>query len=200
MPRWLETGRPPAASSLRDKGFCGYRSLIDDPTGSIERRHRFCGVYGFAIPCAEAIDALLELGPILEVGAGTGMWSAMLAARGADVIATDRAAPGSRSYAFVVGHHFAAQMKLRAEAAIKRWPGRAVFCSWPCYRDPWFARALKHVAAGVAVAVIHEGHGGCVGTDSMFDRLEADFEELREIAIPQFPSIRDRLTIWRRKG
>ena len=42
-----------------------------------------------AVPSAQLLKALAKLGPIVEVGAGSGYWSAMLHERGVDTIAYD---------------------------------------------------------------------------------------------------------------
>lgn len=191
---WATTGRPPARGDF-EPGLRGGR--FDFEMAAWLWRADYISGFGFSIPCAEAIEALSAFTPILEVGAGTGFWSAILAARGVDVVATDKHA-GQSSYGYEIGAQFPIN-RLGAAAAIRAYPARTVFCSWPCYRVPWFARALALVRPGVAVAVVHEGRGGCVGTEGLFARLEAGFDEVEQIALPNFPGIRDRLTVWRRR-
>lgn len=48
-----------------------------------------CRAYAFAVPSAEALAALAKHGPLVEWGAGTGYWAAMLQRAGADVVALD---------------------------------------------------------------------------------------------------------------
>lgn len=45
--------------------------------------------YAWAIPTADALDAIAALGPVVEVGAGTGYWASLLAHRGVDVVCYD---------------------------------------------------------------------------------------------------------------
>lgn len=45
--------------------------------------------FAWAVPSDEALARLARLGPIVEVGAGTGYWAALLRERGVDVLATD---------------------------------------------------------------------------------------------------------------
>ena len=54
--------------------------------------------YGFAVPTDDALDAIVACSPrgVLELGAGTGHWAALLARRGVDVIAYDVAPPLAR--------------------------------------------------------------------------------------------------------
>ena len=48
---------------------------------------------GFGIPNDAALAALAECAPLVEVGAGTGYWSAVLRQRGVDILAFDVAPP-----------------------------------------------------------------------------------------------------------
>jgi hypothetical protein len=52
-------------------------------------RHRLTKQYAWAIPSDEALDLIASLGPVLELGAGTGYWAALLADRGVEVVAYD---------------------------------------------------------------------------------------------------------------
>lgn len=51
-------------------------------------------VYAYAAPNAAAVAALAAQSPLLEVGAGTGYWSAALRAAGANILALDITPPG----------------------------------------------------------------------------------------------------------
>lgn len=48
-----------------------------------------CQLYSWAIPDQEAVDFLAGLGPIVEIGAGTGYWARCITEAGGDVIAYD---------------------------------------------------------------------------------------------------------------
>lgn len=47
----------------------------------------------FGIPSEEALEAIAACAPLVEVGAGTGYWSAVLQQRGVDIVAFDSAPP-----------------------------------------------------------------------------------------------------------
>ncbi len=57
-----------------------------------------------AVPTPRALKALAKLGPIVEMGAGSGYWAAMLQSRGVDVVAYDLEPPtsaeGARGFAY----------------------------------------------------------------------------------------------------
>lgn len=55
-----------------------------------------CHVASFAVPSESALAAIAECGPIVEMGAGSGYWTALLQHRGVDVVAYDSQPPSSR--------------------------------------------------------------------------------------------------------
>ena len=91
-----------------------------------------------AVPTAQAIKTLAKLGPIVEMGAGSGYWAAMLEERKADVIAYDIDPPVastlSNGFAFrqFANVHkgdaatlFATQPELAQRVLLLVWPGQA---------------------------------------------------------------------------
>src|SRR3712207_5908989 len=61
-----------------------------------EFRRQLTRTYAWAIPNQAAIDAIADLAEgrgVMEVGAGTGYWAALLRQAGVDVIPTDAAPP-----------------------------------------------------------------------------------------------------------
>jgi hypothetical protein len=53
---------------------------------------------------------------------------------------------------------------------------------------------------GRRLALIAEPRGGNAGSPGLFRYLDTRFRQLAEIAIPQFPGCRDRLTIHEKRG
>ena len=79
----------------RERGFlvkvapmAHYRWLIMDPVQRIA---------AFAVPSKECVAAIARHGPIVECGAGTGYWSAILQHSGVDVVAYDAEPPSAES-------------------------------------------------------------------------------------------------------
>src|SRR4051794_33637665 len=60
--------------------------------------HHLFERYAHAVPTSEALQALIELGPLLEIGAGAGYWARLVRDLGGDVIATDTAAPPDNAW------------------------------------------------------------------------------------------------------
>lgn len=148
----------------------------------------------FAIPCREAVDAIASGGPVLECGAGTGFWAALIRRHGGDVVATD---DFSGHYGQPFGRYHPVE-SATAEEAVQRHQDRHLLMVWPTLGSDWAFKAAKALAPGRMLYLIGEGGGGCVGDDSLFEYLEQNFEEVGDIAIPQWPGIHDRVSIFRK--
>ncbi len=199
MARWVETGSPPPAAALRAQGLTGPHAG-EGPEAQAHRevRKAFCRVWGFSIPCREAVEALRGLNhPLVEVGAGSGYWTALLRAAGLDVVATDLEAQGEGPYGSGMGR-YAPLEALGAVEAVRAYPGRDVFCSWPSAGADWCAEAVSEIAVGRAFAWIGDRPGGVTATPALHEVLAERFEPVAEVEIPQFPWVDDRLTIHRR--
>jgi len=197
MREWVDTGSPPPAALLRQAGLSS--AGPEDAAAEEYRlaRKAFRRLWGFSIPCREAAEALCELTPLVEVGAGTAYWAALLRNRGADIIATDPA-PSSNPYGFHTGR-FVETIQLTAADAIRRYTDRTVFCSWPSEGEHWAAEAFADIRPGMHLALIGTGRGGVTGNEALFDLLDQDFSLIRSVEIPQFPGITDDLSIYLRR-
>jgi len=194
MARWVETGAPPPAETLRVAGFTTAGPA--DPDRLVFARKAFIRDWGYAIPCAEAVEALRGRGPFVEVGAGTAYWTALLRAAGLDIVATD-AAEGRSDYGFEVGRHAPVEQLTGAQAVLKH-PGRSLFCAWPTAGQPWAAEAVAQVRPGRLVAMILDERPEMTGDASLGRLLSEGCEALATVVIPQFPGVRDRLLLYRR--
>lgn len=170
-----------------------------DPQRAFERRWEVCRAYSFAAPCAEALDAIALHGPLVEVGAGTGYWSCLLAARGVDVLASDLHPAGTTTdYRQDIGCHHPVEAA-DAGAFVRRHPDRNVLSVWPSYDADWLTEAVRTFVPGRVLCVIGESAGGCTADDGFFELLESDFEEIGLVRLPTWEGIHDSLTIHRRR-
>jgi hypothetical protein len=194
-PTWIATGVAPACAELRAAGFRG-----TGPDAENDRlvRDAFTRRWGFSLPCAEAVEALKSLGPLLEVGAGSGYWSALLSAAGGSVIATDAHAAGDIGHGFTAGRHWPVE-PLSGPEAVQRWPDRTVFCSWPTRGDPWLEETVELLVPGRRLALIIEPPGGKTANAGLYQRLASEFRLLDTIPIPQFPDHEDQLLVYERR-
>lgn len=195
---WIETGAPPPAAELIAMGLDGAAEPEDRAQRLREVRRAFIRNWGFSIPCAEAVEALRALGrPLLEIGAGSGYWVALLRAAGLDVIGADVGNAGEGAFGSGLGRLCPIEA-LDGPAAVDAYPDRDVFCSWPSREDPWGAEAVRRIRVGRTLALIGDGPEGVIGTPELYALLARDFEQVGEVEIPRFPRLADRLTLHRR--
>jgi hypothetical protein len=197
MADWVATGQPPPAAVLRAAGFTSFGAANADDLRLA--RKAFVRDWGFSIPCAEAVEALRPLAPWVEIGAGSGYWSALLQAAGVDIAPTDAQPTGPIGYGFTLGRHRRLEA-LDAVAAVQAYRDRNVFCAFPSEEQAWPAEAAAQIAPGRVLALIGDGRGGVTATAALFDVLDADFTLMGEVELPQFPRVNDRLSLFRRKS
>ena len=177
---WIATGKPPTLAEVGE--------ILPDSLASA-----FTWNYGFSIPCLEAVEAVRKLqAPLVEIGAGSGYWSALLRAAGVDILATD---PSIGSHGFVPGtHHDAAP--LTASDAVQRYSDRDVLCSWPSKGADWCREAVSLIKPGRHFIYLGEPRGGLCASDALFDLLEAEFDLVGQVITPRFERARDGLKIF----
>jgi hypothetical protein len=198
MSEWVASGRAPNAIELRSAGLRAEGAENADQLRLA--RHAFIRAWGFSIPCKEAVSALTKLSPLVEIGAGTGYWTSLLSAAGADILATDAQTSGRQaSYGFTCASS-AETLNLDAVSAVRRYPERDVLCSWPSQEGCWDAEAALSMRQDRFLALIATPRGGIAGSQALFDTLEAHFSLVEEVEIPQFPMVHDKLSIYRRLG
>jgi len=154
--------------------------------------------YGFAVPCIEAIRVLVSLSPLVEVGAGSGLWSRLVREAGGDIVATDKF--GVERDGFSKMWSGEAIERMEASEAVRAFPECNVFVSWPSYCGKWAAEMAALIRPGRSLVVIGEDRGGCTADDDFFDLLDSGYEEVGLLRIPRWPGICDMLTVHVRKG
>jgi SAM-dependent methyltransferase len=153
--------------------------------------------YAWAVPTDEALAAVARRSPLVEVGAGTGYWAALLARLGVDVVAYDAAPPPAANH-WHAGASCWFPVEQGGPEKVDLHPDRALFLCWPPYDDPMAADALRRYA-GQTVIFVGEGGGGCTADEAFHDQLERDFAEVERVALPQWEGIHDCLSILVRK-
>lgn len=159
------------------------------------QRQSYIDGFSPAIPCAEALEALASLSPLLELEAGTGFWSRLVSREGADVIASAGDDRGDNDR--MPDRYFPAE-KASGEEAVGRYPERNVLMVWPDLAQSWPSQVAMAMRPGQQLALIGEGRNGRVARAAFFDTLRAEFRLVRSVAIPVFPALGDRLEIWQK--
>jgi hypothetical protein len=192
--------------------------------GSAEGRDEAIDRYAFAVPCEEALEAVVAAAPhgVVEVGAGTGYWARLLDRRGIEVVAFDAApAPSpTNSWFSRAERWFTVHTGDASEAA--RFPERCLLIVWPTRNETWAGEALAgyYTAGGETVVYVGEPPGGQTGDDLFHRRLgtlafcaqcrwgdldrpcvcgvDPLFEQVLEVPIPTWAGCVDRLSIHHR--
>ena len=131
--------------------------------------------YSWAIPSEEAIEAIVEWGPVVEVGAGTGYWASLIKRAGGDVVAYDAHPPGSRvtypecsppagpeEYVWhsAMDPFFEVREGI-GEEVVANHADRTLLLVWPPYDDPMASRTAEafYAAGGERLIFVGEVHG-----------------------------------------
>ncbi len=167
------------------------------------KREQFCKRYAWAVPSQAAVELVAKYSPLVEIGAGKGYWAKLLQEAGADVLAFDRAPPSSSmSGAHANGHCdpgcFTKVRKGGPPQAAKH-PGRTLLLCWPPYSGTMAADCLARYQ-GEHVIYVGEGEGGCCASGAFFRKLGRSFEQVEELAIPQWMGLHDYLTVYKRRS
>ena len=158
-------------------------------------RDRFTQTFGFAVLTHEEIRLIQGYGPILEIGAGTGYWAMELSHAGTSIIATG---PGySREY-FRDSPRWTEVLPLEARDAIWQHPGRNLLMCWP-HTAGWTWEAAR-TFQGKHLIYVGENGMGCTGGPVLNETPEERYRLSREIEIPRFQGMHDRLQVWTRKA
>ncbi len=165
------------------------------------RRRELAALFSWAIPTNEALDVLAKHAPLLECGAGMGYWSALLQARGVDVIAYDLAPPNARAVNRFHIRDRKPWSRIRrgsSEAAVGRHPDRTLFLCWPPYEDDDASYAALRAYRGEIVIYVGERHDGATGSVRFHRELRLNWTLTQEIPLPRWPRLSDTLMVYRR--
>lgn len=149
--------------------------------------------YAWAIPTAKAVAAIAALSPIVEIGAGAGYWAKLLRDAGATVAAYDDHSWGGAQ------RQFWTEVATGGPERVADHVEWTLFLCWPPYRSPMAEQALA-LHRGAHVVYIGERGGGCTATEAFEVLLEARYEEVETIEIPQWYGIHDYVSVWKKRG
>jgi hypothetical protein len=162
---------------------------LDNVLNLPARRRELTAMFSWAIPGEGALAVLGGYGPLVESGAGTGYWAALLRARGVDVVASD-IARGRSPWTEVTPAH--------AVAAVRASRDRTLFVCWPPYDDDAASYAAVRAYRGENLLYVGGALGGPTGTVRFHTELELNWTAVEQVAVPNWPGLRDRLVVYRR--
>ncbi len=188
---WLGFGHSAGADDCFSTFEITSKSIRDYRAPMVQR-------YSWAIPCEEALQVLVALSPVVEMGAGTGYWTHLLRERGVDVVAYDQMPPdGSDSNGFHRGATPWTSVLIGSPQMLEGHAHRTLLLCWPPMTD--MAAECLRVYRGSTVVYVGEGNGGCTGDDVFHEALGRNFVQKQEVCIPQWGGIHDYMTVWSRR-
>jgi hypothetical protein len=203
---------PPGVDHMSPAYRDWYRVEMD----KLPQRKDLVSEYAWAVPSPATLRRLvaLDLGPVVELGAGSGYWAFCLEQLGMDFVCYDENPPGDTT---AEGNHWhpgtrqwVPVLKAGIEA-IAMHPDRALMLCWPPYNEAMAAKALR-AYQGNTLIYIGEGHGGCTADDEFFAMLgddtydedyntitnESEWKHVESIGVIQWEGLHDTCEVYRR--
>ena len=177
-----------------------------------------CWSLAFAVPSEEALALLSSVGPIVEMGSGTGYWAQLLLARGVKVSAFDAVPTPHAGHVAAVrggGKRGAAAAPQQNEfhgdcpsfvpvrsggppvLADSMWSGHTLLLCYPPKGQPMAAECVQHFC-GDAIAHVGEWRGD-TGHRSFEESLAMGWELSARMPLPNWGDTVEDLTLWRRR-
>jgi hypothetical protein len=175
--------------------------------------------YSWAVPDEPALAVIARYSPngVVEIGAGGGYWAMLLRERGVDVVAYDPDPEATGEHTWHSGRRWSEVLRGDHTAVIGH-PDRTLFLCWPNYDMSWTDQVID-LFEGDTVVYVGEGSGGCTGTDRMHallgeqtycphwddepctcDPVQAKFQHVETVEIPQWWGMHDRLNVYKRRS
>ncbi|HEV2943683.1 MAG TPA: hypothetical protein VGX26_01025 [Solirubrobacteraceae bacterium] len=181
------------------------KHIINELNASLARTH-LVRYFAWAVPSDSAIKAIAELGkPVIEIGAGTGYWGWLLDQLGVQVTLFDSEPAGGNELTSDDPWMDVREGTEEILATNDGWPEHTLFLCWPPYLSEMPERCLELFKGDT---LVHVGeHGGATARRELYQVLPTvkgesvnGWELEREVDIPQWPGIRDYLSIYRRSA
>jgi len=210
----------------RDYVFRDFPDSTDRLSTTFELRTWCCKFISYAIPNEEALNKILKLSPIIEIGSGRGYWGRLLEDMGCEIICVDNRSHFGRWFYVkkqdMINKSFEAYRQEKNKTTpngfenieikkyykeplfknyktyLRREPNRNLFLCWPPYEEPLAYTSLKKFK-GKYVIYVGEGYGGCTGCNRFHNLLEKEFDLEETVDIPQWFGIHDSMYIYKRK-
>jgi hypothetical protein len=187
---------------MRDDQFSRSLEMLDDgclpdPAADTEDALlRLAQRYAYVFPSDSTLAMLAGLGPLVEIGAGTGCWAHRLRSIGADLVAYDQAPlDGERTNRYHPPARPWSHVEQGDQTELSGHADRGLFLCWP----PLFSSLGDCLRYYRGDTVAYIGDGGY--RTARLDHLHQAFRKVAAApvrALDPHPGIRPQLTIWKR--
>jgi len=154
--------------------------------------------YSWAIPNEKALETIISYGPLMEIGAGTGYWAALLRQRGADVICYESQLTETGRNSYVFKGHSWTEVLPGTESAAAYHPDRSLMLCWPPEKDEMAYQALKSYR-GQTLIYVGEEPPGCTADEKFHDLVRSEWHLQKRIDLPRWHLLQDSLYVYSRK-
>jgi hypothetical protein len=160
--------------------------------------------YAWAIPTAEAIRAVVNGHPILEIGGGTGYWCWLIRQMSGDILTVDVSPPASdcEQNIFHTRSKTWTEVIQGDETLVDEHPSRTLFLCWPPWQNSLASAALRRYRGQWLIFVGEfptPGRPLVTGDEAFFQMVLTEWHLLTSIAIPCWELCSDRLWIFQRR-
>ena len=189
-------------SKIRQFPKVSYSKLSNDPEYLLDRhvRARFIDHFSWAIPRSTTLATLASklagYKNILEVGAGSGLWTYLLSGLHAVPIRATDILDGS--YGSDRIHKYSPVEQLDAVASIVKYDPEVLMMVWAPYGKTMAHDSLKAFKGNLLVW-IGESESGCNGDAHFFTALEKNWKMVDHISMPRWKESHDGCIIFQRK-
>lgn len=159
-------------------------------------RKQAAHLYGWGIPCEQAMNDLAEYQPIVEMGAGLGLWALLLRRMGVRVDAYDGFEKGGFGYS---SRDTWTEVFRGGPEKLRKYPREwSLLMVWPPYNSHFGTECLVNCNSDFVIDV-GEGYGGCTGDSWYHYILKMAFERVRyDYDFPRWDSLHDAMAVYRR--
>jgi hypothetical protein len=152
--------------------------------------------YAYVFPSDSTLALLAGLGPLVEMGAGTGYWAHRLRSIGVDIVAFDQAPlDGERANRYHARSRPWTQVEQGDQTVLSGYGERSLLLCWP----PLFSSLGDCLTYYHGDTVAYIGDGGY--RTARLAHLHEAFAKVATApvrALDPYPGVRPQLTIWKR--
>jgi len=169
-------------------------------------RKVFIELFSFSIPSKESLEEIKEFvgnQVVSEYMSGTGYWAYLMNKAGIKTIPSDIpmgiGGVDTDVYPLSKARNFM-NLEIQDVMSVEVDPNRVIMMSWIPLGSNIGDNILGQMVAGQKLILVGEEKGGCTGTRSTFCMIDEYFDKIRDISIPRFVGLNDRISLYIRNS
>jgi len=170
----------------------------------------------WSVPTEEALGMIGKYAPLVELGAGTGLWAQLLSDRGVDIVSFDlpewdsKYGEKSSDTGSLQGQTRNNIIRTGGPEELVQHPERTLLLMWPDYQGMGgFGLECLQMYTGTTLVLAGEWQDNTFGlvqpwgqsfSKDFQEVVEAEFERVCVLSLPCWPLFSDVLMVWKRRG